>query len=144
MGKEQSKEEIPEPEPQTINAAEIDSSSGFHILEIHTATSVFGAGVTIFIIVIIFVIWYLVRRCRKNRRRLPVLNPYVMTPHGPMQHGLPPLPMNPVLPTMMPPYSMPAAIPAAVPPEGRYTRRQRRPRGYEERFEEVEEGFDEE
>lgn len=71
MGKEQSKQETPatpDPTPQPqINAAEVDSSSGFHLLEIHTATSVFGAGFTIFAIAMAFLLWCWLKKCRKNR-----------------------------------------------------------------------------
>ena len=135
MGKEQSKEESPEPAAQTVNAAEVDSSSGFHILEIHTATSIFGVGFTLFAIFMVILVWYLIRRCRRNPYHLPSFyNP--TTSHHPALPSLPNPAALPMPPSHVHPYYPPERVVYACRPPPR-----RHPR--EDRFEEVEEPFDE-
>ena len=142
--KEETPEEVPDPSPQTnVNAAEVDSSSGFHILEIHTATSMFGAGFTIFAIVLVVIIWYLVRRCR-NRRRAPYQYPYLPGPVPSLAQMPGPPALAPgsttQLPVLAPPQPLMQSptVPAAPPRVIYVERRPRRPRHQQEdRFVEI-------
>ena len=73
MGKQNSKE-VTEDHSSTIQATEVDASSGLHIFEFHMPTAGLSYGSVILICVIIAIVIYLRRKCkciRRHRRHHP-------------------------------------------------------------------------
>ena len=87
MGKEQSKVV----DTENTQAGEVNNSEGFHLFEIHIATASFNAGLTILLIVLTIIGYYLLQRCFKKRAssRGPYYQPMAPAPHPPIPPPLP-------------------------------------------------------